>query len=321
MRRLLLSVLPVVSLASALALVDIGMFTVGPGSAENVFPRIQLDGVGVTEPSGRLLLTTVSIPRATLFHAVWATWDPAVELVSEEAILGERTEREYERITRSQMDESKIAAVHIAASELTDYPEEHGSGALVQDVIEGAPAEGKLFPGDLIVSVDDVPVEDVEGISREIRATGGRRALAFIVEAGGEERAVRIRPRVSESEERPIIGVILVESFPFEVEIESGRIGGPSAGLMWALGVYDLLSDEDLVEGREIAGTGAIDLAGNVYAVGGVAQKVRAAMDAGAEVFLVPRGNLEDARSAATDIRVVPVGDVEAALAFLRRTA
>jgi len=320
MRRLLLSVLPLLSLGAALVLVDIGMFTVGPGSAENVFPRIQLDGVSVTEPSGRLLLTTVSIPRATVLHAVWAGWDPAVQLVSEESILGERTEREYEQVTRSQMDESKIAAVHIAASELTDYPDEHGSGALVQDVIEGTPAAGKLFPGDLMVSIDDEPVEEVADVSRAIRATGERRALAFTVEAGGEERTVRIRPRSSEEEERPIIGVILVEPFPFEVEIESGRIGGPSAGLMWTLGVYDLLSDEDLVRGRRIAGTGAVDLAGNVYGVGGVAQKVRAAMEAGARIFLVPGGNLEDARSAAADIRVVPVGDVEAALRFLRRT-
>lgn len=321
MRRFLLSALPVASLASALALVDIGMFTVGPGSAENVFPRIQLDGVSVTEPNGHLLLTTVSIPRATVFHAVWAAWDPAVQLVPEEAILGERTEREYEAITRSQMDESKIAAVSIAASDLTDYPDEHGTGALVQDVIDGTAAAGRLFPGDLIVAVDDEPVEEVDDVSRAIRASEGRRALAFTVEAAGEERSVRIRPRISEEEGRPIIGVILLEPFPFEVEIESGRIGGPSAGLMWTLGVYDMLSEEDLVMGRRIAGTGAIDLAGNVYAVGGVAQKVQAATDAGAEVFLVPRDNLEDARSAGSGIRVVPVGDVEAALSFLRRAA
>lgn len=321
MRRLLLSALPLISLGTALSLVDIGMFTVGPGSADNVFPRIQLDGVGVTEPNGGLLLTTVSIPRATLLHAVWAGWDPAVELVPEEDILGERTEREYERITRSQMDESKIAAVSIAASDLTDYPADHGPGALVQDVLEGTPAEGELFPGDLITAVDDEPVEDIQDLSRAIRATEGRRALAITVEAGGEERTVRIRPRISEEEDRPIIGVILVEPFPFEVQIESGEIGGPSAGLMWTLGVYDLLSEEDLVGGRRIAGTGVIDLAGNVYAVGGVAQKVRAAIEAGAEAFLVPRDNLADARSAGNGIRVVPVGDVRGALRFLRRTA
>lgn len=321
MRRLALALLPVLSLSMALIFVDIGMFTVGPGSAENVFPRIQLDGVQVTEPRGTLLLTTVSIPRANVFNAMWAAWDPAVQLVPEEDILGGRTEREYEQITRSQMDESKIAAVHIAATDLTDYPQDHGSGALVQDVVEDTPAEGKLFPGDLIVSVGDEPVEEVEDVSRAIRATEGRRAVVVTVEAGGEERTVRIRPRIDESEDRPIIGVILVEDFPFEVQIESGRIGGPSAGLMWTLGVYDLLSSEDLAMGRRIAGTGAIDLAGNVYAVGGVAQKVRAAMDAGARIFLVPRGNLADARSAAADIRVVPVDDVGAALRVLRRTA
>ncbi|HEX6262738.1 MAG TPA: S16 family serine protease [Actinomycetota bacterium] len=321
MRRLLLSALPLVSLATALSLVDIGMFTIGPGSAEEVFPRIQLDGVSVSEPRGRLLLTTVSIPRATVLHAAWAGWDPAVELVPEEAILGQRTEREHERLTRSQMDESKIAAVSIAATDLTDYPEEHGPGALVQNVLGGTAAAGKLFPGDLIVSVGDDPVDDVDDVSRAIVATEARRALALTVEAGGEERTVRIRPRMSEEEGRPIIGVILIEPFPFEVEIESGQIGGPSAGLMWTLGVYDLLSEEDLVDGRRIAGTGAIDLAGNVYAIGGAAQKVRAARDAGAEVFLVPRENLEEARAAGAGIRVVPVRDVRTALRFLRGTA
>ena len=83
-----------------------------------------------------------------------------------------------------------------------------------------------------------------------------------------------------------------------DVRISSGGIGGPSAGLMWALGLYDLLTPGDLAGGRTIAGTGVIGLDGRVYPIGGIGEKIAAAADAGAGVFLVPRGNLSEARAA-----------------------
>jgi PDZ domain-containing protein len=316
--RRMLGFAPVLAFVAAASVVDIGWFAFAPGSSRDVLPRIELEGVQTYPPDGRLMLTTVSVPWATMATAVRGLLDPAITLVSEEEVLGGRTEQEYEQLTRSQMDESKIAAVALAARRLTDYPRDHGPGALVQNVVGGSPAEGKLFPGDLIVAAGDEPVEGVEELAGLIERTEGKRAMTLTIEAGDEERAVRIQPRFSREEQRALLGVVLVEGFPFEVSIDSGDIGGPSAGLMWTLGVFELLSEEDLLGGRVVAGTGAVTLDGRVIPIGGVEQKVRAADQAGADVFLVPRENAGAARSVGPRLRLIPVGSVGEAIRALR---
>jgi PDZ domain-containing protein len=111
-------------------------------------------------------------------------------------------------------------------------------------------------------------------------------------------------------------------SLPFPVTIVPQQIvGGPSAGLMFSLAVFDALTPEDLTAGHRIAGTGTIDLNGNVGTIGGVQQKVAAAERAGAQYFLCPPGNYEQARAAARHIQVVRVATVQQAVAFLRTLA
>ncbi len=114
-----------------------------------------------------------------------------------------------------------------------------------------------------------------------------------------------------------MIGAVLVENFPFDIRIESDAVGGPSAGLMWALGLADLLTEGDLTGGRSIAGTGTIDLRGRVGPIGGVEKKVRAAQRAGAEMFFVPVENLAAARTTANGIRLVAVRSLGDALGHL----
>jgi len=210
--------------------------------------------------------------------------------------------------------------VAVALEALNEYPDEHGPGVIVQDVLAGAPAEGVLFPGDLITEVDGVPLPGVEELRRAIEAAGTARALTFLVEpveGGGDPRTVEVRPARVEGEDRPVIGIATVANFPFEVHIESGSIGGPSAGLMWALGVTEVLTPEDLTRGRTIAGTGAVDLEGNLHAIGGVRLKVLTAERAGAEAFILPEGNLAEARAAGERIELVPVATVDEAIRFL----
>jgi Lon-like protease len=120
---------------------------------------------------------------------------------------------------------------------------------------------------------------------------------------------------------RPLIGVLPVENFPFDVSIESGEIGGPSAGLMWALGLYDLLTPADLTDGRTVAGTGTIDLDGAVGPVGGVHHKILAAERAGADLFLVPEGNLAEAEDVRAEMALVPVSSFAEALGALESAA
>lgn len=316
---------PIGAFLVSLAVVQLPLVALFPGPARDVFPLIRIEGAETTEPHGHLYLTTVSFQHVDPISAVRGWLDPAVEILREEEILPPgQTEEEYDRVTRSQMDESKIAASVSVLEQLTDYPREHGDGALVQDVVEGSAADGRLFPGDLIVSADGRPLEDVDSLGRAIDRTEGKRKIVLMVEAAEKERRVAIRPQVEEDDEGnpdPVLGVVLVENFPFEIVIESGEIGGPSAGLMWALGLYDLLSDLDLAAGRRIAGTGAISLSGEVLPIGGVEEKVRGAERNDAALFLVPRENLEAAKTVGAEIEIVAVANLSEAVRVLTRSA
>ena len=118
-------------------------------------------------------------------------------------------------------------------------------------------------------------------------------SLTFRVSAAGQTHDVAlVRKKCDPSVDRPIVGIVMVNSFPFPLSISSGDIGGPSAGLMWSIGLYDLLTPDDLTSGRTIAGTGTIDLDGKVGPIGGIADKVVAARRVGATVFLAPKDNM-----------------------------
>jgi Lon-like protease len=320
MRRILLTLAPAVVLALCLYAVDLPYFVEGPGSAKAVLPLIDIDGTETYSSKGDYLLTTVNVGRVNVFDALAAWVDPTEHLVPEEAILAPGlSDREYERVVQSQMDQSKIAAVAVALERLTEYPRDHGPGAIVQDAIPGSPSEGKLFAGDLITTVDGDPLAGLAELRERVEEAGPSALLRLTVEPveGGEARRVEIRPRLLPDAERPVIGVYTVANFPFQVRIESGTIGGPSAGLMWALGVIDLLTPGDLTGGRTLAGTGSVDLNGNVGPIGGVTLKLATAAKAGAESFLVPQGNLAEAREAGTDIELVPVSTVGQAVRAL----
>jgi Lon-like protease len=319
--RRVLALVPVLTAAVVLAAVPLPMFAVNPGPARDVVPLIEIQGHPIYEPSGHLLLTTVTVNHSTAFEALRGWLDEYSDVVPERLILPPGvTEEEEDRISRSQMDESKLTAAAVALARVTDYPQRHGSGALVRRVQDGSPAEGRLFPGDLIERVDGTAIGSVADVGRLVRAAGTRRRVSIVVRVEDQTRTVRLRPRALEADGAPKIGVELLESFPFHLLIESGDIGGPSAGLVWTIGVIDLLTPGDLTGGRRIAGTGTIDLDGVVGPIGGIGQKLVAAERAGADAFLVPRGDMEAAREADTDVELVPIDDLEDALDYLSST-
>lgn len=320
MRRALQVVAPAAALAVCLSVVELPLFVEAPGRARSVLPLIDVGGTPTFESEGRLLMTTVNVGRLNAFEALAAWIDPQAVVIPEDVVIAPgQTDQEYERASRSQMDQSKIAAVAVALKVLTDYPDEHGPGVIVQDVLGGAPAEGRLFPGDLITHVNGSALADVDQLRDVIGGAeaGGPVTLRVRPIEGGDASTVEVSPTRVEGVDRPVIGIATVANFPYEVDIQSGTIGGPSAGLMWALGVIEILTPEDLTDGRVIAGTGTVDLEGRVGRIGGVRQKVVGAEDAGAEVFLLPRGDLADARGAGGSIELVPVDTVEQAMRFL----
>ena len=322
-QRRLLTLVPSAVLVLSLYLVDLPLWVESPGGARSVLPLIAIDGAPTYDSEGRLLLTTVNVGRVNVFYAMRAWLDPAARVLTEsEVIPPGQTDREYRQVTLSQMDQSKIAAVAVALESATGYPDEHGEGVIVIETFPGTPAFQNLFPGDLITSVDGTTIGGLEDLRSAIDQAGTGTTLRVTVRPveGGETRTVDLRP-VPDEDGMPIVGIIPVPNFPFDVRIESGGIGGPSAGLMWSVGVSDLLSAEDLTGDGVVAGTGTVDLDGDVGPIGGIALKVKAAEEADAETFLLPLENLDEARAAGADIRLVPVNTVEQAISYLEGRA
>jgi len=316
--KTVLSLVPVGVLALCMGSIPLPLFVESPGPARDVVPRIDIDGTTTYQPDGRLYFTTVTFFEPTVYGMLRGWLDPAERVVPQEAIIPEGvSEQEYERVNVSLMDQSQIAAVSASLRGLTDYPVEHGPGVIVYGTVPDSPADGRLFAGDLVTEIDGETVDGVGDFSKAVREAGTERDLALLVRPleGGKTQAVRVRPAPFQG--RPAVGVYLVPNFPFDVRFEAGDVGGPSAGLMWGLGVTDILTPGDLAGGGSIAGTGTIDIEGEIGPIGGVAMKVAAAEEAGAVAFLLPRENLAEARSAGADIRLVPVGTLDQAVEFL----
>ena len=305
--------------AFAAGWVPLPYFALGPGPSREVVPLIHVDGAPTYGSSGRLVMTTVRFTQVTALGAMVAWIDPEQVVVDEETVYPPGlSPSEEEKRAISQMDQSKIDAAAVALSEVTNYPRDHGAGALVEFVGPDCPADGQLFPGDQILRISGERVDSTREASRLMDKVPADEPIEFRVQTEGELNDVRVTRGRCAGVDEPVIGILLVDSFPFGITIESGDVGGPSAGLMWAVGLYDLLTPGDLTRGRTIAGTGAIDLDGKVGPIGGILDKVVAARDANARVMLVPRDNFDELRDVDTgDLTLIPVSTFDEAVKAL----
>ena len=296
-------------------------YSVGPGPARAVQPLIRFDDRQRFESQGNFVMTSVRLTQLTGMGVLLAWLDPDRAVVERGVVYpdGEDVQQERERAI-SQMDSSKLDAAAVVMRELEGYPEEHGDGVLVESVQPGCAADGELFPGDRILSIDGAEVDTYGEARRAIRAAPSGDTLTFELSVDGTPETARLIREPCGGYERAIVGVSMINSFPFDVSISSGDIGGPSAGLMWALGLYDLLTPGDLTGGRTVAGTGQIAPDGTVFPIDGVQEKIAAAADAGATVFLVPEDDLGAARAGGDHgLELVPVASFDDALASLER--
>lgn len=320
--RKLAFLVPVAALAWILYFVRIPYFVISPGPAQDVLPLIHVEQHTVYPANGRLLLTAVNLQQPNVYEAVWAWVDSTRAVVPEGDILAPgETPQQNVRRALSEMDTSKIDAAYVALNAYAGYPDRHGKGVLVESVLPGSPADGKLFAGDLIQSVNGEPVDDPDELSKLIRAAGAGTPVTVRIKAADETHDVSVRPAMVKGIDHPVIGVSGVANFPFPLTIDSGSIGGPSAGLMWTLGLADLLTPGDLTGGQTIAGTGTIGLDGKVGPIGGIAEKVIAAERAGAKIFFAPLLDAPEARGVADDIVVVPVRTFMDAVRYLEQNA
>lgn len=321
--RRLLFIAPLAAVLLLAGTVSTPYYALAPGPGRAVQPLIRFDGETRYESDGSFVLTSVRFRRLTTLGIIGAWLDPDRDVVPRQALFapGETAEEELER-SISQMDRSKLDAAYVVLRELTGYPKEHGDGVLVESVVAGCSADGRLFPGDRIMAIDGQGVDRAREASQAIEAAPTGSRLTFDVTVDGEPETVRLVREPCGDSEAPIVGIRLINSFPFDIRIASGEIGGPSAGLIWALGLYDLLTPGDLTGGRTIAGTGELGIDGRVFPIGGVDEKVIAAADAGAAVLILPQQNLDEARALGDrGVEIVPVASFAEAIAYLERSA
>lgn len=286
------------------------------GSDEKGRDVIVISGAATTESAGELRFLTVAVqPRLTLLEALLGWWRDEDAVVPRELIYPpDRTEEEVEQQNAEDFASSQSAAESAALAEL-GYP----ARISVKEVSPGMPADGVLKPGDVIVSVDGTPIDTADKLLELIRAQPVGTELRFVVNRGGTEQTLTIASVAGENGV-PRVGFLpdVTSSAPFTVDIPIENIGGPSAGLMLALGIIDKIKPEDLTGGKIIAGTGTIDPVGNVGPIGGVPQKLVAAEDVGAAFFLTPEDNCGEAvANAKPGLVLVKVGTLDEALAAL----
>jgi PDZ domain-containing protein len=298
-----------------------------PGVALPVAPMIQLPAQYRHTHSGQFYLLTV-IEQAPITAGEWVLGkvDPAMQIVPPESVTPRNTTPQQQARQDFQMlDTSETTAIAVGLS-LAGYPTPLvGKGVQVDSILPESHANGILQVGDVITAVNGEPVQTANDLINLVSGLKSEAPVQMQVSRGQESLNVDV-PLLPPSSPAagPKIGIeIQTAGFdynpPFPVSIETSKIsGGPSAGLMFTLTVYNSLISEDLTGGHRIAGTGTINLDGSVGPIGGVKQKVFAAEAVGAEVFLCPVDNYEDAVSVAKNIQVIKVATVDQALEFLR---
>lgn len=261
--------------------------------------------------------------RATLLESIFPSIRDGATLVPEDQVnphgIAEsvRRQADLEQMARSQ----EIAAA-VALDELGYDVDVRENGAFVASVFSDLPALGKIVPGEVIVAVDDERVRSTIDLQRLISARPPGTEIALTVLSGERRRTVRLTTAANPSDEsRSVIGVLVEPAadirLPLDVSIDAGNIGGPSAGLAFALDVMEKLG-RDVDGGRRVAATGELSLDGAVHRVGGIKQKTLGARAANVDVFLVPAENAAEAKAHADGLEIVPVRSVEQAVRVLR---
>jgi len=326
LRRLLIvasAAVVVTSIGLVLTFVPSDHYIVLPDRARPTDPLVRIPG----EESGRegegIYMVDVRVGRANLLERIFPGIHEGADLLPERAVNPEGvSDRQRRRSSLNAMSRSQLVAIAVALEELGREVEVRPVGAEVVLVQPDAPADGVLEVGDVIVEAEGQAVDTTAGLREALADVEPGDEVTMTVERDDGEVDVTLPTRASPDEpERAVVGVHVQNAeefdFPVDIEIDAGAIGGPSAGLAFALDIVDELGS-DIDRGRTIVATGELTLDGDVLAIGGVRQKAFGAREAGADIFLVPDRNAADARAAAgDDLEVIAVSSIDEALSAL----
>ena len=300
--------------------VELPCLAYSAGPVSDAADLVVAEGVELYPPDGELLMLTVVSQDVNIFEAIIAGVDPTIDLIRKQAVRREgESDEEYRNRSLQQMDDSNFRSISVALGYLEI--EMITTDIVINEIVEGVPANSVLQLGDSIKAINGLPVKEFADLAVLVEDAEIGDVLLMTVVRG--EEVLDVDVVLVEREDVPglaMIGVslgVLTES-PFPLRIESGDVGGPSAGMMHTIAIIDSLTPGELTNGLVIAGTGTIRIDGTVGPIGGIRQKVVGAEAAGATHILVPEANYESALTAeSTSIEIVPIGSIEDAIKFL----
>lgn len=324
-----------VLVGSAMGLVPVDRVVYHPGPLYDTLGDIgddrhiiNIDEDLTTYPTeGHLWFTTIHLEggpgdRLNVWEWLRSELDPAATVVPREQVFPEDISVEQvreENTALMQHSQQDAAVVALRADGIT-VPED----ILVARVIVDAPADGVLHVEDQILQVDGEPMANARAVQDRLQEVEPGDSVPVTLVRDGEETTIDVPTTKAEDSSRTIVGVYLAPRYelPYDVTIDAGNVGGPSAGLMFSLAVYDEITPGALTGGRSVAGTGTISSTGQVGGIGGITQKMYAADRAGAALFLAPESNCDEVVETAPDgLAVAAVGSFEQALDVMEQAA
>ncbi len=304
-----------------------------PGSANQVKPFITSK---IGKPSPNYYMTTVSEEPASVLTFLWSYTQPFDERISQKDLLGTQDNAEYEQMQKYYMQTSQANAIYYAAKRAGKSPVRRYLGVYVMTILPNSDFKTKLKVGDTITKVDGIHFSSTQKLMAYIRSKKIDHRINVEVSRGGKSKKFSGKLTKLPGEKQAGIGIQLVDHTATKVtpkiKINAGNIGGPSAGLMFALTCYQMYIKDDLTKGRRVAGTGTIDESGHVGMIGGVDKKVVAASRQGMQIFFAPTERLpgvkkdetnyavakRTAERLQTKIKIVPVASFNDALHYLQ---
>jgi Lon-like protease len=294
-----------------------------PDRARAVAPLVKVQGERPDRDGGGIYYVAVDVRKASWLERLLPSLRDGSTLVPVSAVRqpGE-SDVAHRRAELRSMERSQEVAAAVALRALGYHVRVRPSGTIVAGVAPDGPSSGKLQPEDVIVGVDGAPARSPAALRRLLRKHRPGETVRLSVRRGNRVRQIEVKTVPDPSNrKRPIVGILIEEAaeidLPLSVRIDLGQVGGPSAGLAFALDVLEELG-HDVDHGLKVVATGELRLDGSVGPVGGIKQKTIGARRAGAKIFVVPAGeNATEAKRYADGLRVLPVHSFRQALRSL----
>lgn len=304
-----------------------------PGSVEELGSKVTVEGESHPTEGNFYLTTVLSMKAVNIYYLAYGYMNSYADIRKVEQVRGDLTDEEYSLMLNHYMTSSQQNAIVAGQRAANENVRVTPSGVFVANVLEESDAKNRIYVGDIIHEIDGQTVETAEQFIEYLSNKQLDDRVRIGVERNGENFTFEVKLiQLKNSKNKIGVGISTENQWNVqvdkEVKVDAKDIGGPSAGLMFSLQIYNQLKGEDLTKGYEIAGTGTIDMDGHVGQIGGIREKVTAVQRGNIDVFFVPKDIntydsnekdvLDEAKKRGYDLTIVPVATLQEAIDYLQ---